>query len=158
MNRWKPNVTVAAVIEKDGRFLLVEERTARGLMLNNPAGHLERSESPAQACVREVLEETAHEFRPTHVVGLYMSRAGARGTEDVTYLRVAFCGELARFDPDRSLDDGIVRTVWMSAEEIRGCTDRHRSPLLMRCIDDYLAGMRYPLSLIHVDNSVSGRG
>ncbi|MDO8280344.1 MAG: NUDIX hydrolase [Burkholderiaceae bacterium] len=158
--RWKPNVTVAAVIERqqDGvsRFLLVEEHTPQGLMLNNPAGHLDAGESMVAACAREVLEETAHEFRPTALVGIYMARVRRGAGHDVTYLRFAFCGDLGRFDPARRLDHGIVRTLWLTADEIRANTQRHRSPMLLRGIDDYLRMQRYPLDLLHTDSSVSG--
>ncbi len=151
--RWKPNVTVAAVIERDGRFLLVEEHTADGLRLNSPAGHLDPAESPEQACVREVLEETAHPFTPAALVGVYLSRF-QRGAEDITYLRFAYCGSVGNPDPERPLDTGIVRTLWMTEAEIRACPERHRSALLLRCLDDYLAGRRYPLSLVTTDASV----
>ncbi|RZL94678.1 MAG: NUDIX hydrolase [Variovorax sp.] len=155
--RWKPNVTVAAIIERDGRFLLVEEHTAGGLKLNTPAGHLDPGESPAEGCAREALEETAHHFTPTALVGIYMARFQKRADdEDVTYLRFAFSGELGALEPGRALDTGIVRTLWLSADEIRASTGRHRSPLLLQCVEDYLAGQRYPLSLIHTDGSVAG--
>lgn len=154
--RWKPNVTVAAVIEQGGRFLLVEEHTAGGLKLNTPAGHLDVGESPAEGCAREALEETAHRFTPTALVGIYMARFRKQADgEDVTYLRFAFAGVLGAFEPDRALDTGIVRTLWLSADEIRASTERHRSPLLLKCVDDYLAGQRYPLALIHADSSVA---
>lgn len=154
--RWKPSVTVAAVIEREGRFLLVEEQTAEGLKLNNPAGHLEPGESPAGGCAREVLEETAHLFRPTALLGIYLLRAQRKSTgEDVTYLRLAFCGELGAHDPARPLDQGIVRTLWLTPDEIRASIGRHRSPLLMRCVDDYLAGARLPLCAIYTDPSVA---
>jgi phosphatase NudJ len=154
--RWKPNVTVAAIVERDGRFLLVEEATAEGLKLNNPAGHLDPGESPADGCAREVLEETAHRFRPTALLGVYLSRVMHRPTgKDVTYLRLAFCGELGQHDPARPLDQGIVRTLWLTADEIRASIERHRSPLLMRCVEDYLAGVRHPLSAIYTHPSVT---
>jgi len=161
--RWKPNVTVAAVIERDGRFLLVEEHTAHGLKLNTPAGHLDPGESPAEGCAREALEETAHHFTPTALVGIDMARfqrapstaAEQRDSEeDVTYLRFAFSGTLGAFERGRALDEGIVRTLWMTPDELRASVDRHRSPLLLECIEDYLAGQRHPLSLIHTDASV----
>ncbi len=153
--RWKPNVTVAAVIERDGRFLLVEEETADGLMLNNPAGHLDPGESPQQACVREVLEETAHAFKPTALLGIYLARSRRPATgHDITYLRMAFRGELGPHDPSRKLDTGIVRTLWLTAEEVRASSARHRSPLLLRCVEDYLAGVSAPLSLLHTDPSI----
>ncbi|NCU64243.1 NUDIX hydrolase [Acidovorax sp. 210-6] len=154
-NRWKPNVTVAALIERDGHFLLVEEDTADGLRLNNPAGHLDPGESPIQACIREVLEETAHDFTPTAVVGVYLNRfRRTRTGDDITYLRFAFAGQLGTHHGWRALDEGIVRTVWMTPEEIRATRERHRSPLLLRCLDDYLAGQRFSLNLVHTDDSV----
>lgn len=159
--RWKPSVTVAAVISKhfDGvqKFLLVEEETRDGLKLNNPAGHLDPGESPAQGCARETLEETAFHFTPRAIVGVYMSRfeqAQADGVLDITYLRFAFCGELGAHVEGQALDVGIVRTVWLTADEIRASCDRHRSPLLLRCMEDYLAGRRYPLDMITTDPSV----
>src|SRR5688500_19126106 len=106
---WKPNVTVAAIIEKDGRFLLVEEETTDWLRLNNPAGHLDPGESPADGCAREALEETAHVFTPTALVGVYLARSRRNRTgEDFTYLRFAFCGEVGDVEPGRALDTGIV--------------------------------------------------
>jgi len=154
-SRWKPSVTVAAVIEQDGRFLLVEEETREGLRLNNPAGHLDPGESPEQGCAREVLEETAHRFEPTHLVGVYLSRARRPATgEDFSYLRFAFCGHLGERVAGRALDVGIVRTVWMTPEEVRASRERHRSPLVVRCMEDYLAGRRFPLSLVATDPSV----
>ena len=163
--RWRPHVTVAAVIERNGRFLLVEEHTAHGLKLNTPAGHLDPGESPAEGCAREALEETAHHFVPTALVGVYMARFQRQPTasaerrdseEDITYLRFAFAGTLGDFVQGRALDEGIVRTLWMTPDEIRTSVDRHRSPLLLQCIEDYLGGARHPLSLIHTDASVYG--
>jgi ADP-ribose pyrophosphatase YjhB (NUDIX family) len=153
--RWKPSVTVAAVIERDGRFLLIEEETSEGLKLNNPAGHLDPGESPAQGCAREALEETAHRFEPTALVGVYLSRARKAATgEDFTYVRFAFCGTVGEREEGRALDHGIVRTLWMTPDEVRASQDRHRSPLLVRCMEDYLAGARYPLSAVITDPSV----
>ena len=153
--RWKPSVTVAAIIERDGRYLLVEEHTHEGLRLNNPAGHLDPGESPEQGVARETLEETAFGFRPTALVGIYLSRFQRESTgEDITYLRLAYCGELGPFDAARPLDAGIVRTLWMTPGELRACVDRHRSPLVLRCIEDHLAGQRFPLAAVHTDASV----
>jgi phosphatase NudJ len=153
--RWNPRVTVAAVIEQDGRFLLVEEETKLGLRLNTPAGHLEPGETPAQGCAREVLEEAGYDFTPTAFLGVYLARSRKNSTgEDQTYLRLAFCGELGAHHPHRPLDDGIVRVVWMTAEEVRASAARHRSPLVIKCIEDYLAGVRYPLEAVHADASV----
>ena len=158
-HRWKPSVTVAGIIEKDGRFLLVEEHTPKGLMFNNPAGHLDPGESPLQACVREVLEETAYAFTPTALVGIYLSRFSKPATpedqdEDITYLRFAFTGELGAHDPQRQLDTGIVRTLWMSMDEMQASHERHRSRLLIRCAEDHLRGIRLPLDVIYTDASV----
>lgn len=158
--RWKPSVTVAAVIERDGRYLLIEEHTPEGLRLNNPAGHLDPGESLAQGVVRETLEETTHRFRPTALVGVYLSRfrrAGATPAqdEDITYLRFAFCGELGEAVPGLSLDTGIVRTLWLTPGEVRASAARHRSPLVVRCMEDHLAGLRYPLELVHTDATVA---
>ena len=158
--RWKPSVTVAAIIKRDGKFLLVEEHTPEGLMLNNPAGHLDPGESLADGCAREALEETTHTFRPTALVGIYMSRMQRPSTtggagEDVTYLRFAFCGALGDAKTGAQLDKGIVRTLWMTPQEIRESTARHRSPLLLRCMEDYLNGQRLPLSSLYTDKSVS---
>ncbi|WP_295987263.1 NUDIX hydrolase [uncultured Variovorax sp.] len=154
--RWKPNVTVAAVIEREGRFLLVEEQTPDGLRLNTPAGHLDPGESPAEGCARETLEETAHHFTPTALIGIYMARSRplAEGGADTTYMRFAFTGTLGAFEEGRALDEGIVRTVWMTADEIRASVARHRSPLLLQCVEDHLAGKRHPLDVVYVDESV----
>jgi phosphatase NudJ len=153
--RFRPSVTVAAVIERGGRFLLVEEETPEGLRLNNPAGHLEQGESLLQAVRREVLEETAHPFEPEALLGVYQSRfrRPAAG-EDVTYLRIAYTGAVGAAVPGQRLDEGIVRLLWLTPDEIRAARDRHRSPLVMRCIDDHLAGRRYPLGLVQADASV----
>jgi 8-oxo-dGTP pyrophosphatase MutT (NUDIX family) len=157
-NTWKPSVTVAAVIERDGRFLLIEEETSEGVRLNQPAGHLDPLESLEQAVVREVLEETAHDFTPTALVGMYMSRycSKRRGT-DVTYLRFTFCGTAGK-EYDQPLDAGILRTLWMTRDEIAACEERHRSPIVLRCVDDYLAGKRAPLDLMHTHLSVFDGG
>ncbi|MBK7004072.1 MAG: NUDIX hydrolase [Burkholderiales bacterium] len=153
--RWKPSVTVAAVIEQNSRFLLVEEHTAEGLRLNNPAGHLDPGESPAQGCAREALEETAWHFTPTALVGIYLSRF-QRVDTDITYLRFAFCGTLGAFEAQRTLDTGIVRALWLTPDEIRASTARHRSPLVLQCMEDYLRGQRYPMELVYTDASIYG--
>ena len=157
--RWKPSVTVAAIIERDGRYLLIEEHTPEGLRLNNPAGHLDPGESPQDGCAREALEETTHTFKPTEMVGIYMSRLlrparEDRAAEDVTYMRLAYCGELGEQVPGAQLDKGIVRTLWMTPDEIRANVHRLRSPLVLRCMEDHLAGQRFPMSLIFTDASV----
>jgi 8-oxo-dGTP pyrophosphatase MutT (NUDIX family) len=143
--RWKPNVTVAAIVERGGRYLLVEESMSDGLRLNNPAGHLDAGESLIDAVVREALEETACNFTPTHLVGVYLSPSPG---SDVTYLRFAFAGTVGEPEPGRTLDDGIVRTLWLTPAQIEAERARHRSPLLARCIADHARGVRYPLDLL----------
>jgi 8-oxo-dGTP pyrophosphatase MutT (NUDIX family) len=146
MNRtWKPNVTVAALMERDGRFLLVEEETPDGIRFNQPAGHLEEGESLMEACAREALEETAWRFRPSSLVGIYL---WPRPQGDITYLRFAFAGTLGEELVGRSLDTGILRTVWMTPAEIEASQARHRSPLIWQCVQDYLAGRRYPMEIL----------
>jgi ADP-ribose pyrophosphatase YjhB (NUDIX family) len=153
--RFKPSVTVAALIEQGGKFLLVEEMTPEGLKLNNPAGHLDPGESLVQACIRETLEETARHFTPTHLLGIYMSRFQRPSNgDDITYLRFAFCGSVGDAVVGQALDTPIMRTLWMSVDEIRASQARHRSPMLLRCMEDYLAGQRMPLSSIHTDIGV----
>ena len=151
--RWAPSVTVAAIIEADGRFLLVEEQTPEGLRLNNPAGHLEPGESPLQAVVREALEETARVFEPDALTGVYLARfqrppRDNAPAEDVTYLRFAYSGRVGEVLPGRLLDSGIVRTLWLTVEELTASADRHRSPLVLQCVLDHRAGRRHPLDLV----------
>ncbi len=154
-DRWHPSVTVAAIVEQGGRYLLVEEHTPEGLKFNNPAGHLDPGESLLQAVVRETLEETARDFTPTALVGAYLSRfVRPHGGEDVTYLRFAFCGTVGEPLAGRRLDDGIVRTLWLTPDEMRASAARHRSPLVLRCLEDHLAGRRFPLELLTADASI----
>ncbi|OHX16769.1 NUDIX hydrolase [Chromobacterium amazonense] len=142
---WKPNTTVAAVIERDGRFLMVEEETADGLRLNQPAGHLERGETLRQAVIRETREESGWHFTPRGLVGVYLAdRAGS----DITYLRFAFAGDAAAPEGAIALDEGIVAVHWLTREEIAAQSQRLRSPVVMQCIDDYLNGILHPLDLI----------
>lgn len=153
--RWKPSVTVAAIIERDGRFLLVEEHTPEGLRLNNPAGHLDPGESPQDGAVREALEETAHVFVPDRLVGIYLARFQRPSrAEDVTYLRFAYGGTAGEADPARALDTGIVRTLWMTLDELHASRARHRSALVLQCVQDFVAGQRWPLDLVHCDPSL----
>ena len=142
---WKPDVTVAAIAERDGQFLLVEERASGRVVINQPAGHLEDGETFLEAVVRETLEETAWVFAPRAVVGVYVWRPAHVNR---TFLRVAFSGELAGHDAARPLDHGILRTRWLSRAELAEPRARLRSPIVLQCVDDYLAGARYPLSLI----------
>jgi 8-oxo-dGTP pyrophosphatase MutT (NUDIX family) len=142
---WKPHVTVAAVAERDGRFLVVEERAGGRKVINQPAGHLEDGETFIDAVVRETLEETAWTFIPQAIVGVYLWRPEHMNR---TFLRVAFCGELVSHDASRSLDRGILRTHWMGRDELMSPRARLRSPMVLQCVDDYLAGTRHPLALI----------
>ena len=145
----RPSVTVAAVIERRGQFLLVEEEDDGQIVFNQPAGHLELNESLVEGCAREVLEESAWHFRPRELVGIYRwSKPRSGSSAGVTYLRVAFCGDLGAHEAGRQLDTGIVRAVWLDAAEIRASCERHRSPLVLRCVEDYLAGKRYPLEAL----------
>ncbi|MFM1989712.1 MAG: hypothetical protein RJA99_2669 [Pseudomonadota bacterium] len=149
MAYWKPNSTVAAVVERDGRLLMVEEHTAEGLRLNQPAGHLDPGESLERAAVRETLEETGWQVEPVALLGLYMARyRSAREGVDVTYLRHAFVCRPLSHDPARPLDTGIVRALWMTPDEILAAPERHRSPAVERTVRDWLAGRRFPLDLI----------
>jgi 8-oxo-dGTP pyrophosphatase MutT (NUDIX family) len=142
---WKPNVTVAAVVQRDGQFLLVEEETEAGRLFNQPAGHLEEGESLLDAVVREALEETAYVFKPTYLVGIYNWR---HPKKEITYLRFAFAGELRGYEAERKLDEGIVAARWLTLNEIKANQERHRSPLILRCIEDLLAGRSYSLELL----------
>jgi len=158
-SRWKPNVTVAAIVERDGRYLLVEERTPEGLKLNNPAGHLDAGESPEQAVARECLEETARPFAPQALLGVYLARferpaRGDQPAEDITYLRFAYCGSVGEPEPGRALDEPIVRTLWLTPDEIRASAHRLRSPLVLRCIDDHRSGVRHAMTAVRADASL----
>ncbi|MFG6464479.1 NUDIX domain-containing protein [Roseateles sp. DXS20W] len=147
--RFRPSVTVAAVIEHGGRYLLVEEETPEGLMLNNPAGHLELGESPIEAVVREALEETARAFTPRHFLGVYLARfVRPARLEDVTYVRLAFSGDVGEEIAGRTLDEGIHRTLWLTEAELAACAARHRSPLVLQCVQDHAAGRRLPLEAV----------
>jgi 8-oxo-dGTP pyrophosphatase MutT (NUDIX family) len=149
MDDWKPHVTVAALIERLGLLLMIDVHTPEGLKLNQPAGHLDAGESLQQAVVRESLEESAWHVEPVALLGMYMSRYmhAASGT-DVTYLRHAFICRALHEMPGRVLDDGIERVVWMTPQAVLDCPERHRSPLVSRTVEDYLAGRRHPLDVI----------
>ena len=156
---WKPNVTVAAVVELNGSYLMVEEETRDGLKLNQPAGHLEPCESPFQAVIRETSEETMRDFAPVGLLGIYMSRfrpsSISPASADVTYLRFAFVGTVGEPIAGRRYDAGIVRTLWMTVDEVRASADRHRSPLVLRCVEDHAGGKALaPLDTIYLDPSV----
>lgn len=143
---WSPRVTVAAVIERDDRFLMVEENIDGRRVLNQPAGHLEPEESLQQAVIREVMEETAHPFVPTGLVGIY--RWHKPGT-DLTYLRFCFCGEAQEAVPGRELDSDILGTVWLTLEELSEQESRLRSPMVLQVIRDYLTMEILPLEALH---------
>lgn len=154
---WKPSVTVAAIIARNNadngpsdqlEFLMIEEQTSEGVRINQPAGHLDPGETLQQAVIRETLEETAHDFQPTALIGTYLSRyVSPRNGEHVTYLRFAFCGELGQ-KHEQELDHGILRTLWMTHAQLLASQERHRSPLVLQCVEDYLQGQRAPLSLL----------
>ena len=139
---WRPSVTVAAVIERDGKFLVVEEMIDGRKVINQPAGHLDPGESLAAACAREVLEETAHRFEPTGLVGVYRWHYAPK---DVTFLRFCFRGKVLGKE-DRPLDKEIVALHWLTVEQVKASAAK-RSPLVLECIQDYLAGRNYPLDL-----------
>ncbi|MBA4739681.1 MAG: NUDIX hydrolase [Burkholderiales bacterium] len=142
---WKPNVTVAAIVERDGRFLLVEENTSQGVRLNQPAGHLESGETLIGAIKREVLEETAYIFEPKFTTGIQL---WTKGPNDTTFLRVVFTGIVGQFFEERQLDTGIIQTVWLTPKEIMNAKHKLRSPLVLSCVTDYLSGHIFPLSVI----------
>jgi 8-oxo-dGTP pyrophosphatase MutT (NUDIX family) len=162
---WKPNVTVAAVVTGTGphagRYLMVEEETRDGLRINQPAGHLDPHESLIDAAVRETLEETAHEFTPIGLLGIYLSQAMKtrrdEPLEPITYLRFTFVGTVGEAIAGLALDDGIVRALWMSLDELRATRARHRSPMVMRCAEDHASGKPLvPLSILYTDTSALG--
>lgn len=143
---WYPHVTVATVVERDGRFLLVEERGEDGrLVYNQPAGHLEQGESLAEAAVREALEETGWHIELDGLVGIALYKAPSNG---VTYHRTTFFGRALRHEPERPLDNGIERAVWLSADEIAAAKDKLRSPMVAEVVRLYQSGQRHPLSII----------
>lgn len=132
---WKPNVTVAAVVERDGKFLVIREKVKGRIVLNQPAGHLDEGESLIDAVIRETLEETLYPFTPTGLVGIYRTRLAE--APEITYLRFSFCGNIGE-NLGGELDQGIIAAEWLSLEEINALQPQHRSPLVLQCIDDYL--------------------
>ena len=145
MTVWRPSATVAAVIERDGRFLFVEEVQDGRRVLNQPAGHLDPNETLIAACSREVLEETAHRFEPKALVGIYR---WYYKPADVTFLRFCFSGTVFEFDSSRSLDKEIVALHWLTPAELKQKSSMHRSPLVQQCMDDYLAGRNFPIEVL----------
>ncbi len=146
---WTPHLTVAAIAERDGKFLLVEERVGDAVVINQPAGHVEAHESLVEACAREIREEAAWDFRPEALVGIYQYEPPSTADQHM-YLRFAFCGRLLQDYPEQSLDDTIMRALWLTRDEVASLPEQQkRSPMVLQCIDDYLSGTRHPLTLLH---------
>lgn len=143
---WRPDLTVAAVVQREGRFLIVEERINGATVFNQPAGHVEDRESVITAVIRETLEETAWHFTPQHFLGLYLWRNEDNGRSTV---RIAVSGEVTTREPSRRLDHGILDTHWLTRDELVARTSQLRSPLVLNCIDDYLAGRRHELNALN---------
>ena len=141
----RPVTTVATIVERNGSFLLVEEETKSGVRINQPAGHLEAGESLVAAAIRETLEETGYHVRPTSLVGIYRWQAPVTGA---TFIRFAFAADIVSHDAHRALDDGILRAFWLSYDDLTASCDRHRSPLVLRCVDDFRAGLKRPLDVV----------
>jgi 8-oxo-dGTP pyrophosphatase MutT (NUDIX family) len=141
----RPVATVATVVVRDGAFLMVEETTRSGVRFNQPAGHLEAGETLVDAAIRETVEETGFHVRPTALVGIYRWQSPDTGA---TFLRFAYAADIMGHDPLRPLDAGILRALWLSRDDLLASAARHRSPLVLRCVDDFLAGHRLPLELV----------
>ena len=146
---WKPHATVAAIIERDKQFLMVEEIIDNQHVYNQPAGHLEPNESLIDAVIRETREETAWLFEPSALVGVYLwnKKGDEKNEPEPTFLRFAYCGQCSDHDQHQALDEGIEAALWLTRDEIEARSAQLRSPLVLRCIDDYLSGLRYPLTL-----------
>ncbi len=142
---WKPNVTVASIVELNGKFLMVEEESPSGPVLNQPAGHLEPNESLEAAVIRETLEETGYRFTPEAIVGSYLWH---NGDNETTYFRSTFSGSVCQKNIGTELDEGIIRSLWMTHKNILENQNRLRSPVILESINDYLAGKKYPLDMI----------
>lgn len=142
---WKPHVTVATIVQRNGKYLFVEEKVRGELVINQPAGHLDPEESLIDAAKRETMEETAYQVEIKSLVGIYQWKNQQREKE---FMRVAFVGEVVGHDPDAVLDDGIVRAIWLSREELMQRREQHRSPMVALNIEDFEAGRRYPLDII----------
>lgn len=143
--QWMPHTTVAAIVEDNGKFLLVEEVTERGNRFNQPAGHLENNETLIEAVIRETLEETAYTFKPESLLGIYHWK---HEHNDTTYLRFAYIGSVSNHQPYHALDEGIIRAMWMTADEMRSNAMLMRSPQVLTCVEDYLSGQQFPLSVV----------
>ena len=144
-NIWLPHLTVAAIIEQKGRFLCVEELAHGETVINQPAGHVEKNETLVEACIRETLEETAWRVKPSAFLGTYMYTSYSN---NITYCRMSFIAEALEEVPNLTLDNGILRAQWFSAKEIRNKKAQLRSPMVLKCIEDYLSGQSYPLDII----------
>lgn len=142
---WAPHVVLASVVQRDGKFLLVEERVNGKLVLNQPAGHWEAGETLIEGARREALEETGWDIEPSDVLGIYHYQPPEL---EYAFLRIAFIANALKYHAQRPLDPGIERAVWLTREEIVAERARHRSPMLLRCVDDYLAGKRFPMSIL----------
>lgn len=142
--RFLPHITVATVIEDNGRFLMVEEIKNNCQVINQPAGHLEKDETLLEAAIRETLEETAWDIELTGIIGIYLFTA-ANGT---SYQRICFSAKTIQHHHDRFLDEGITGTVWLTKDELLARKAQWRNPTILTCINDYLAGHNYPLSII----------
>jgi len=142
---WKPHATVAAIIEHDNKFLMVEELIHGERVFNQPAGHLDPDESLIDAVIRETREESAWQFDPEAVTGIYLWKHPENGE---TFLRIAICGSCKNHDAQQPLDEGILAAVWKSRDELAGEPQKLRTPMVINCIDDYLAGKRYPLDML----------
>lgn len=142
---WQPHIVVAAVVEREGRYLLVEEFINDELRINQPAGHWERGETLIEGVKREALEETAWDIEPTGFLGVY---AWQPKSLPYPFVRFAFVANAIRHHPERKLDEGILRAIWLTPDELRAGSELHRGPSVMACIEDFSAGRVYPLSLI----------
>lgn len=146
---WHPHATVAVIVEQDGKFLLVEEESSGKVVINQPAGHIDEGETFVEAAARETLEESGWHVTPKYLTGFYVYKSEANNT---TYHRACFYAEAEQHDAERPLDDGIIRALWLSRDEVAQ-TQNLRSPMVLKCIDDYLAGKQYPLELIYEHTS-----
>jgi ADP-ribose pyrophosphatase YjhB (NUDIX family) len=142
---WKPHFTVASILQKDDKFLFVEEISGGQKVLNQPAGHVENSERVFDAVIRETKEETAWDFFPEYIVGIYLWQ---KPDQSQTYLRVCYAGKVGEHDPLQTLDEGIIRTHWLSLAELKQNIGELRSPMVLQCVEDFIEGKQYPLNLL----------